>query len=91
MRSFLTLALILFSIYVEGQFLSAPGTYIHARNASNASDREIYIWSEDFADGIPTTWNNSGAPTLAVGLQQTPINSLAQEDRVFPTGTWEKQ
>jgi hypothetical protein len=66
MRSFLTFALILFSFYVEGQFLSAPGTYIHARNASNTSDRETVIWSEDFANGIPATWSNSGAPTLAV-------------------------
>lgn len=66
MRSFLTLALILFSFFVEGQFLSAPGTYIDARNTSNSSNRETVIWSEDFANGIPTSWSNTGAPALAV-------------------------
>ncbi len=66
MRSFLTFALILFSFYVEGQFLSAPGTYIQARNESNTSDRETVIWSEDFANGIPANWSNSGAPALAI-------------------------
>ena len=66
MRSFLTFALVLFSLYMEGQFLSAPGTYIHSRNTSNSSDRETVIWSEDFANGIPSSWSNSGAPTLAV-------------------------
>jgi hypothetical protein len=90
MRSFLTLALILFSIYVEGQFLSAPGTYIHSRNASNQSDREIYIWSEDFADGIPTTWNNSGAPTLAVweyrGPSTNPNQLVGSRGSCLPDG-----
>jgi hypothetical protein len=90
MRSFLTLALILFSIYVEGQFLSAPGTYIHARNASNPADREIYIWSEDFADGIPTTWNNSGAPTLAVweyrGPSTNPNQLVGSRGSCLPDG-----
>ena len=90
MRSFLTLALVLFSIYVEGQFLSAPGTYIHARNASNTSDREIYIWSEDFADGIPTTWNNSGAPTLAVweyrGPSTNPNQLVGSRGSCLPDG-----
>jgi hypothetical protein len=90
MRSFLTLALILFSIYVEGQFLSAPGTYIHARNVSNPSDREIYIWSEDFADGIPTTWNNSGAPTQAVweyrGPSTNPNQLVGSRGSCLPDG-----
>ena len=90
MRSFLTLALILFSIYVEGQFLSAPGTYIHSRDASNQSDREIYIWSEDFADGIPTTWNNSGAPTLAVweyrGPSTNPNQLVGSRGSCLPDG-----
>lgn len=66
MRSLLIVALILFSIYVEGQFLPAPGTYVHSRYASFASDRETVIWSEDFANGIPASWSNSGAPSLAV-------------------------
>ena len=90
MRSFLTLALILFSIYVEGQFLSAPGTYIHARNASNHSDREIYIWSEDFADGIPTSWNNSGAPALAIweyrGPSTNPNQLVGSRGSCLPDG-----
>jgi hypothetical protein len=90
MRSFLTLAMFLFSIYVEGQFLSAPGTYIQARNASNPSDREIYIWSEDFANGIPTTWNNSGAPTQAVweyrGPSTNPNQLVGSRGSCLPDG-----
>ena len=90
MRSFLTLALILFSIYVEGQFLSAPGTYIHARNASNTSERETVIWSEDFANGIPTTWNNSGAPSLAVweyrGPSTNPNQLVGSRGSCLPNG-----
>ena len=90
MRSFLTLALILFSIYVEGQFLSAPGTYIHARNASNTSERETVIWSEDFANGIPATWNNSGAPTLAVweyrGPSTNPNQLVGSRGSCLPDG-----
>ena len=90
MRSFLTFALILFSFYVEGQFLSAPGTYIHSRNASNSSNRETVIWSEDFADGIPTTWNNSGAPTLAVweyrGPSTNPNQLVGSRGSCLPDG-----
>ena len=90
MRSFLTLALILFSIYVEGQFLSAPGTYIHARNAANTSERETVIWSEDFANGIPATWNNTGAPTLAVweyrGPSTNPNQLVGSRGSCLPDG-----
>ena len=90
MRSFLTFALILFSFYVEGQFLSAPGTYIHARNASNTSDRETVIWSEDFANGIPATWSNSGAPTLAVweyrGPSTNPNQLVGSRGSCLPDG-----
>ena len=90
MRSFLTLALVLFSIYVEGQFLSAPGTYIQAHNASNNSDRETVIWSEDFSDGIPTTWNNFGAPALAVweyrGPGTNPNNLVGSRGSCLPDG-----
>ena len=90
MRSFLTFTLFLFSIYVEGQFLSAPGTYIHARNASNTSDRETVIWSEDFANGIPTTWNNSGAPSLAVweyrGPSTNPNQLVGSRGSCLPNG-----
>ena len=90
MRSFLTFTLFLFSIYVEGQFLSAPGTYIHARNASNTSDRETVIWSEDFANGIPATWNNSGAPTLAVweyrGPSTNPNQLVGSRGSCLPDG-----
>ena len=90
MRSFLTFTLFLFSIYVEGQFLSAPGTYIHARNSSNTSDRETVIWSEDFANGIPTTWNNSGAPSLAVweyrGPSTNPNQLVGSRGSCLPNG-----
>ncbi len=90
MRNFLTFTLFLFSIYVEGQFLSAPGTYIHARNASNASDRETVIWSEDFANGIPTTWSNSGAPSLAIweyrGPSTNPNELVGSRGSCLPDG-----
>ena len=90
MRSILTFALILFSIYVEGQFLSAPGTYIHARNASNTSERETVIWSEDFANGIPTSWNNSGTPALAIweyrGPGTNPNNFVGSRGSCLPNG-----
>jgi hypothetical protein len=90
MRSFLTFALILFSFYVEGQFLSAPGTYIHSRNASNTSNRETVIWSEDFANGIPTGWSNSGAPSLAIweyrGPGTNPNNLVGSRGSCLPDG-----
>jgi hypothetical protein len=90
MRNFLTFTLFLFSIYVEGQFLSAPGTYIHARNASNTSDRETVIWSEDFANGIPTTWSNSGAPSLAIweyrGPSTNPNQLVGSRGSCLPNG-----
>ena len=90
MRNFLTFTLFLFSIYVEGQFLSAPGTYIHARNASNTSDRETVIWSEDFANGIPTTWSNSGAPSLAIweyrGPSTNPNELVGSRGSCLPNG-----
>ena len=90
MRNFLTFTLFLFSIYVEGQFLSAPGTYIHARNASNTSDRETVIWSEDFANGIPATWSNSGAPSLAIweyrGPSTNPNQLVGSRGSCLPDG-----
>ncbi len=90
MRRFLTIALILFSIYVEGQFLSAPGTYIHARTGSYASNRETVIWSEDFANGIPASWNNSGAPALAVweyrGPSTNPNQLVGSRGSCLPNG-----
>ena len=90
MRSFLTFALILFSFYVEGQFLSAPGTYIHSRNASNSSNRETVIWSEDFANGIPTEWSNSGAPSLAIweyrGPSTNPNQLVGSRGSCLPDG-----
>jgi hypothetical protein len=90
MRSFLFGTLFLFSIYVEGQFLSAPGTYIHARNALNSSNRETVIWEEDFASGIPATWSNSGAPTLAVweyrGPSTNPNQLVGSRGSCLPDG-----
>ena len=90
MRSFLTLGLLLFSIYVEGQFLPAPGTYVHSRNTSNNSNRETVIWSEDFANGIPNTWNNSGAPSLAVweyrGPSTNPNQMVGSRGSCLPDG-----
>ncbi|MFM2227463.1 MAG: hypothetical protein RL664_806 [Bacteroidota bacterium] len=90
MRSFLTCALILFSFYVEGQFLSAPGTYIHSREASNPSNRETVIWSEDFANGIPANWNNSGAPALALweyrGPSTNPNQLVGSRGSCLPAG-----
>lgn len=90
MRSFLTFSLFLFSFFVEGQFLSAPGTYIHSRNASNSSNRETVIWSEDFANGIPLTWSNSGAPALAVweyrGPSTNPNQLVGSRGSCLPDG-----
>ena len=90
MRSTLTFALILFSFYVEGQFLSAPGTYIHALNAATPSDRETVIWSEDFSNGIPATWSNSGTPALAVweyrGPGTNPNNYVGSRGSCLPDG-----
>ena len=90
MRSLLTFALILFSFYVEGQFLSAPGTYIHSRNAANRSNRETVIWSEDFANGIPANWNNSGAPALAIweyrGPSTNPNQLVGSRGSCLPDG-----
>jgi hypothetical protein len=90
MRSFLTFALILFSFYVEGQFLSAPGTYIHSRNLSHTSNRETVIWSEDFANGIPANWNNSGAPALAIweyrGPSTNPNQLVGSRGSCLPDG-----
>ena len=90
MRSFLTFALILFSFYVEGQFLSAPGTYIHSHNSANASNRETVIWSEDFANGIPVNWINSGAPALAIweyrGPGTNPNNLVGSRGSCLPDG-----
>lgn len=90
MRSLFTFALILFSFYVEGQFLSAPGTYVHSRNASNTSDRETVIWSEDFANGIPATWSNSGTPSLALweyrGPSTNPNQLVGSRGSCLPDG-----
>lgn len=90
MRRYLTLGLLLFSIYVEGQFLPAPGTYVHSRNTSNNSNRETVIWSEDFANGIPSTWSNSGAPTLAVweyrGPSTNPNQMVGSRGSCLPDG-----
>jgi hypothetical protein len=90
MRSVLIFTLFLFSIYVEGQFLSAPGQYIHARNASNSSNRETVIWEEDFASGIPATWNNSGTPSLALweyrGPSTNPNQLVGSRGSCLPDG-----
>jgi hypothetical protein len=90
MRSFLIITLFLFSIYVEGQFLSAPGTYVHARSASNSSNRETVIWEEDFASGIPAAWSNSGAPALAVweyrGPSTNPNQLVGSRGSCLPDG-----
>ncbi len=90
MRRYLTLGLLLFSIYVEGQFLPAPGTYVQSRNTANNSNRETVIWSEDFANGIPSTWSNSGAPTLAVweyrGPSTNPNQMVGSRGSCLPDG-----
>jgi hypothetical protein len=90
MRSLLTLGLVFFSIYVEGQFRPAPGTYIHARQASNSNNRETVIWSEDFANGIPATWSNSGTPALAIweyrGPSTNPNQLVGSRGSCLPDG-----
>jgi len=34
------------------------------------------IWSEDFANGIPTTWENSTVPWVYRGVSTSPSNSV---------------
>lgn len=45
--------------------------------------REAVLWSEDFANGIPTTWTNTGDPALAVweyrGPGTTPDNTAGTQ------------
>ncbi len=90
MRSFFTFALVLFSFYVEGQFLAAPGTYIHSHNAASSTNRETVIWSEDFTNGIPSNWSNSGAPALAVweyrGPSTNPNQLVGSRGSCLPDG-----
>lgn len=75
---------------MEGQFLSAPGTYLNSSIESNSSKRETVIWSEDFADGIPTNWNNSGTPTLAIweyrGPSTNPNHLVGSRGSCLPAG-----
>jgi len=75
---------------MEGQFLSAPGTYLNSNSESNSSNRETVIWSEDFADGIPSNWNNSGAPTLAIweyrGPSTNPNHLVGSRGSCLPAG-----
>lgn len=75
---------------MEGQFLSAPGKYVHSRNTYYSSDRETVIWSEDFANGIPSNWSNSGAPALAIweyrGPGTNPNNLVGSRGSCLPNG-----
>lgn len=60
--------------------LPAPGKYVNGERPELGAVefREDVLWEEDFANGIPSTWNNEGDPVLAVweyrGPETTPSN-----------------
>lgn len=51
------------------------GKNSHRKNLTNA-EKAAPFWSEDFANGIPTTWTNSTAPWVYRGTSTTPNNTV---------------
>ena len=58
------------------------GVFFHRPESSS----QTVIWSEDFANGIPTTWSQNGTPALALWEYRGP--NTAPPDSVGSRGCW---
>lgn len=58
------------------------GPFYHRPESSS----QTLIWSEDFSNGIPTTWSQSGTPALALWEYRGP--NTAPPDSVGSRGCW---
>lgn len=71
----------------------APGDILEPRNLQEVYDqiREVEIWSEDFANGIPADWSQEGDPSDAVweyrGPSTDPSNSIGTRGSCIPEGS----
>lgn len=78
------LLILLFSLDGWSQQLliePAPGVYLNARDPQNGSfgQRELVIWSEDFANGIPSDWIMESDPTAGVWEYRGPSSNPSNE------------
>ena len=77
MKNILLLVLMLcITLFAQAQS-KAPGTYLNLQNHQN---KDLTIWSEDFANGIPTDWINQEVSGIASweyrGQATTPNNTI---------------
>ncbi len=90
MRTLFTLLLVFAGLTVAAQHdlsdvTAAPGMYVNGDRPEEGAIfiRENVLWSEDFSNGIPTTWSNTADPELAVweyrGLLTSPDNSAGTQ------------
>ena len=54
---------------------------------SNSAAAPAPIWSEDFANGIPSTWTNSTAPWVYRGPLTSPNTSVGSQGAYASNGT----
>jgi hypothetical protein len=72
----------------------APGRFVNGERPQDGSIymRENIIWSEDFADGIPSDWLNTGDPELAIweyrGPSTNPSNLVGSRGSCTPEETY---
>ena len=68
------------------------GTYLYDSHSFNntKANRETIIWSEDFSNGIPANWTNSGSPALALWEYRGPLtltdNTAGTRGSCLPEG-----
>lgn len=89
MKNIYFILICLISIHVNGQFIPASGSYLDSKQPMD-SRKSIPIWSEDFAQGIPSDWINEGNPSLAIweyrGPATNPSNLIGSRGSCIPEG-----
>ena len=64
--------------FVEKRTLNTSSTS-PVLTSSNSAAAPAPVWSEDFANGIPSTWTNSTAPWVYRGPATTPNNTVGTQ------------
>jgi hypothetical protein len=89
MKNICFIALCIGFLQAEAQFLQAPGNYVESKK-TNERQKSNPIWSEDFSNGIPADWINTGSPSLAIweyrGPQTNPSNLIGSRGSCIPDG-----
>jgi hypothetical protein len=89
MKNICFIALCIGFLQAEAQLFQAPGNYVESKK-TNERQKSNPIWSEDFSNGIPADWINTGSPSIAIweyrGPQTNPSNLIGSRGSCIPDG-----